>query len=55
VPAVGRRQRHSEFIGLERDDIEAMAKDKRLSRAERLKAVSEMKFLRVRNRQKRSR
>jgi len=36
------------------EEIERMAKDRSRSRAERLKLVTELKFLRARNRQKRS-
>jgi hypothetical protein len=54
VPAVGRRQRHSEFIALAIEEIERIAKDRRRTRAERLKAVAELKFHKARNRQKRS-
>ena len=51
---MGRRQRHSEFIGLSVEDLDRMAKDKSRSRAERLKLVAELKFEKLRNRQKRS-
>jgi hypothetical protein len=51
---MGRRQRHSEFVGLDPDDVVRMARDKRRSKAERQKLVAELKFLRARNRQKRS-
>jgi hypothetical protein len=51
---MGRRQRHSEFTGMEIEEVERMAKDRRRSRAERLKLVAELKFLKARNRQKRS-
>jgi hypothetical protein len=54
VPRMGRRQRHSEFIERSREELERMMKDKSRSRAERLKVVAELKFLRARNRQKRS-
>jgi len=52
---VGRRQRHSEFIDISLDDLERMAKDRSRSRRERLKLVTELKFAKLRNRQKRSR
>jgi hypothetical protein len=51
---MGRRQRHSEFTGMEIEELEHMAKDRRRSRAERLKLVAELKFWKARNRQKRS-
>jgi hypothetical protein len=54
VPQVGRRQRHSEFMGLSRSDLELLTKDSRTPTALRLKAIAELKFLGVRNRQKRS-
>jgi hypothetical protein len=51
---MGRRQRHSEFMGMEIEELERMVRDRRRSRAERLKLVAELKFLKARNRQKRS-
>jgi len=54
VPPVGRRQRHSEFDQTNDEDMKRMANDKSRPRAERLKAVAELKFRKVRNRQKRS-
>jgi hypothetical protein len=51
---VGKRQRHSDFIGMPIEEIEKVAKNKNLPTAERLKAVAELKFLKLRNRQKRS-
>jgi hypothetical protein len=51
---MGRRQRHSEFVERSREELERMVKDKSRSRAERLKLVTELKFLKARNRQKRS-
>jgi hypothetical protein len=51
---MGRRQRHSEFTGMEIKELERMVRDRRRSRAERLKLVAELKFWRARNRQKRS-
>jgi hypothetical protein len=54
VPSVGGRQRHSEFMGLSPEQLARLAKDRRWSRAERLKLVTELKYAKVRNRQKRS-
>jgi hypothetical protein len=51
---VGKRQRHSEFIGLSIEELERKLKDKTLPKADRLKIVAELKYWRVRNRQKRS-
>jgi len=51
---VGRRQRHREFIGLPQEEVERLAKDKRTPAAIRLKALAELKYEGVRNRQKRS-
>jgi hypothetical protein len=51
---VGRRQRHSEFIGFSPEEVERLAKDKRTPAAIRLKAVAALKYEGVRNRQKRS-
>jgi len=51
---VGRRQRHSEFIGLSPEQLARLAKDKRTPTAVRLKALAELKYEGVRNRQKRS-
>jgi len=51
---MGRRQRHSEFTGLSVEDLRRMAKDKRRSRADRLKLITELKFAKLRNTQKRS-
>jgi len=51
---MGRRQRHSEFMGYEADELERLVKDRRLTRAERLKLITELKFAKLRNRQKRS-
>ncbi|HEX4806582.1 MAG TPA: hypothetical protein VFU94_11840 [Conexibacter sp.] len=52
---MGRRQRHSEFMGLSPEEVERLAKDGRTPPAMRLKAVAELKFAKLRNRQKRSR
>jgi hypothetical protein len=51
---VGKRQRHSQFIGLPAEEVDRISKDRRLPKSERLKAVAELKFLKERNRQKRS-
>lgn len=51
---MGRRQRHSEYDETSDEDLERMANDKSRSRAGRLKLVAELKFRKVRNRQKRS-
>ena len=51
---MGRRQRHSEFTGFSTEELQRMAKAERRSRAERLKLVAELKFAKLRNRQKRS-
>jgi hypothetical protein len=51
---VGKRQRHTEFIGLKAEELERMLKDKQTTRAQRLKLMAELKFHKVRNRQKRS-
>jgi hypothetical protein len=51
---MGRRQRHSEFVERSLEELERMVKDKSRSRAERFKLVTELKFLKARNRQKRS-
>ena len=51
---MGKRQRHTEFIGLSIEELEKRAKDKSRSTAERIKAVAELKFQKDRNRQKRS-
>jgi len=47
---VGRRQRHSEFDETNDNELQRMANDKSRSRAERRKAVAELKFRKVRNR-----
>jgi len=52
---VGRRQRHSEFVGLREDELQRMLRDRQTSKAVRRKLVADLKFLKVRNRQKRSR
>jgi hypothetical protein len=54
VPGVGRRKRHTQFIGRSVEEIERIAKDKSRPKEERLKAVAELKFWKARNRQKRS-
>jgi hypothetical protein len=54
VPWVGRRQRHSEFTGLSRSELERLAKDRRTPTGLRMKAVAELKYWGARNRQKRS-
>jgi hypothetical protein len=51
---VGKRQRHTEFIGYSIEDLERQARDKSKPAAERLKAVAELKFQKARNTQKRS-
>lgn len=51
---MGKRQRHSQFVGYSIEHLEQMLKDKHLSTADRLKVVAELKFWRARNRQKRS-
>jgi len=51
---MGRRQRHSEFIGLSPAEVARIAKDRRTPTALRLKALAELKYEGVRNRQKRS-
>jgi hypothetical protein len=51
---VGKRQRHTQFIGLPIEQLERIARDKRRPKSERLKAVAELKFLKQRHRQKRS-
>jgi len=41
-------------MGFSAEHLARMAKDRSLSRAERLKLVTELKFAKLRNRQKRS-
>jgi transcriptional regulator with XRE-family HTH domain len=51
---MGRRQRHSEFIGLSPAEVARIARDKRTPTAVRLEALAELKYWGARNRQKRS-
>jgi hypothetical protein len=51
---VGKRQRHTRFIGYSDERLEAMVRDKGRPAAERLNVVAELKFRKLRNRQKRS-
>jgi hypothetical protein len=51
---VGKRQRHSDLIGIAIEELEQMLKDKKTPAAERLKLVAELKYHKARNRQKRS-
>jgi hypothetical protein len=51
---VGKRQRHSQFIGVPPEESERMLKDKTTLAERRLKLVAELKYRKLRNRQKRS-
>jgi len=51
---MGRRQRHSEYDETTDTALERMARDKSRPSDERRKLVAEMKFRKLRNRQKRS-
>jgi hypothetical protein len=51
---VGKRQRQSDLIGIAIEELERMLRDKQTPTAERLKLVAELKYHKVRNRQKRS-
>lgn len=52
---MGRRQRHSDLVEHSAADLAEMLKrDKQLTRRERQKLVTELKFWKERNRQKRS-
>jgi hypothetical protein len=51
---VGKRQRHSDLTHLSPEELERMAKDKSRPVAERRRFVTELKFHKLRNRQKRS-
>jgi hypothetical protein len=48
------RQRHSHFVGYTVEELERMLRDRALSSAERLNVVAELKFRKLRNRQKRA-
>ena len=51
---MGKRQRHSDFVGIAIEELERMLKDKKTPPPERLKLIAELKYHKVRNRQKRS-
>jgi hypothetical protein len=51
---VGKRQRHSEFVRTSPERLEQITRDKDEPAERRMKAVAELKFRKLRNRQKRS-
>lgn len=50
---MGKRQRHSEFIGLSAAEVQAIIDDSKTPTDLRVKAIAEMKFRRLRNLQRR--
>lgn len=51
---MGKKQRHSEFIGLTAEEVAAIAKNASTPKALRRKAIAELKYRGKRNTQKRN-